>query len=208
MNTAYLSRPDTAFAAPAAVMPAAALMRFGVSIGNASVLLPTGVAAEFIAEPELFPVPRAPKGLVGMMQLRGAPVAVFAAGHTNNMHAARGVGRTGALVIGTLGQFGAVLVNNPPVSVTLPPAVRGKPILKVAAAHEAVGVTPWLARAIRFGVTDVNGIQWWELDLPELMKGLADSSPVSSNSVEHSSDKGLWISDKIHSLKFTKLENA
>jgi hypothetical protein len=198
MDTVYLSRPDSAFAAPAAVMQEAALMRFGVSIGNASVLLPTGVAAEFIAEPELFPVPRAPKGLVGMIQLRGAPVAVFAAGHTNNMQAARGVGRTGALVIGTLGQFGAVLVNHPPVSVTLAPAVSGKPILKVASAHEAVGVTPWLARAIRFGVTDVNGVQWWELDLPELMKGLADSSPVSSNMAEHSSDQGLWASDNIH----------
>jgi hypothetical protein len=198
METAYLSRPDSAFAAPAAVMPDAALMRFGVSIGNASVLLPTGVAAEFIAEPELFPVPRAPKGLVGMIQLRGAPVAVFAAGHTNNLQASRGSNRTGVLVIGTLGQFGAVLVNSPPVSVTLAPAVSGKPILKVASAHEAVGVTPWLARAIRFGVTDVNGAQWWELDLPELMKGLADSSPDSFNSAEQSSGQGLWASDKIH----------
>jgi hypothetical protein len=198
METTYLSRPDSAIAAPAAVVSEAALMRFGVSIGNASVLLPTGVAAEFIAEPELYPVPRAPKGLVGMIQLRGAPVAVFAAGHTNNAHSSRSVGRTGVLVIGTLGQFGAVLVSQPPVSVTLPPAVSGKAILKVASAHEAVGVTPWLARAIRFGVTDVNGAQWWELDLPELMKGLADSSPVSSNSVERSSDQGLWASENIH----------
>jgi hypothetical protein len=198
MDTAYLSRPDSALAATAAVLPEATLMRFGVSIGNASVLLPTGVAAEFIAEPELYPVPRAPKGLVGMIQLRGAPVAVFAAGHTNNLQALRNIGRTGVLVIGTLGQFGAILVNHPPVSVTLPPAVSGKPILKVASAHEAVGVTPWLARAIRFGVTDLNGVQWWELDLPELMKGLADSSPGPSSSLEQSSDQGLWASDNIH----------
>jgi hypothetical protein len=53
METTYLSRPDSAIAAPAAVVSEAALMRFGVSIGNASVLLPTGVAAEFIAEPAL-----------------------------------------------------------------------------------------------------------------------------------------------------------
>jgi hypothetical protein len=198
METAYLSRPDSAIAAPAAAPSEAMLMRFGVSIGNASVLLPIGVAAEFIAEPELFPVPRAPKGLVGMIQLRGAPVAVFAAGHTNNIQAARGIGRTGVLVIGTLGQYGAVLVASPPMSVTLPPAVSGKAILKVASAHEAVGVAPWLARAIRFGVTDVSGAQWWELDLPELMKGLADSSPVSSVSGERSVDQGLWASDKFH----------
>jgi CheW-like domain len=198
METTYLSRPDSAFAAPTAVLPDAALMRFGVSIGNASVLLPIGVAAEFIAEPELFPVPRAPKGLVGMIQLRGAPVAVFAAGHTNNLQTSRSNARTGVLVIGTLGQFGAVLVNNPPISVTIPPAVNGKAILKVASAHEAVGVTPWLARAIRFGVTDVNGAQWWELDLPELMKGLADSSPLSSNTVERSSDQSLWAGENIH----------
>jgi hypothetical protein len=198
METAYLSRPDSAIAALPAALPDTALMRFGVSIGNALVLLPTGVAAEFIAEPELFPVPRAPKGLVGMIQLRGAPVAVFAAGHSNTGQVARGVGRTGVLVIGTLGQYGAVLVPHPPVSVNLVPAVSGKPMLKVASAHEAVGVTPWLARAIRFGVSDVNGAQWWEIDILELMKGLAESSPVSVTNTEKHADQGLWAGDKFH----------
>jgi hypothetical protein len=181
MQPTYLDRPDSALTAPGtSALQEAALMRFGVSLGNADVLLPSGMAAEFIAEPEIFPVPRAPKGLVGMVQLRGAPVAVFAAGvqfDPNALSTGRNANRPGVLVLGTQGQYGAVLVPKPPVSVNLTNAVSGKAFLKAATAHDTVGVTPWLVPAIRYRVTDASGIHWWELDLGELMQALAASGP-------------------------------
>jgi hypothetical protein len=181
MQPTYTDRPDSALAVPAtSALQDAALMRFGVSLGNADVLLPSGIPAEFIADPEIFPVPRAPKGLVGMVQLRGAPIAVFAAGvqfDPNAFSSGRNVNRPGVLVLGIQGQFGAVLVPKPPVSVNLTDAVSGKAFLKAATAHDTVGVTSWLVSAIRYRVTDATGVHWWELDLGELMKALAASGP-------------------------------
>jgi hypothetical protein len=198
MQTAYLNRPDSAIS-PASVTPGvdSALMRFGIMIGNARVLLPKGVSAEYISEPEIFAVPRAPRSLVGLIQLRGAPVAVFASG-INYAHSSlpgRGVERPGVLVLGNQGQHGALLVAQPPFSVNLPTAEAASP-MKPATAHDAVGLYPWLVRAIRFAVTDLSGRQWWELDMAELMKGLTESASLlaSDHEPQHSAITGLGLS--------------
>jgi hypothetical protein len=183
MQPAYLHRPDSAIAPMSAALPDTALMRFGISVGNASVLLPIGIAAEYMADPEIFPVPRAPSALVGMIQLRGAPVAVFAGGvkYVPSAGGGRGASKIGVLVLGNQGQHGALLVNQPPISVQLPTDATGKGLLKGASAHEAVGVAPWVVRAIRFSVADLSSRHWWELDMAEFMKGLTESGlPRSS----------------------------
>jgi hypothetical protein len=193
MQPAYLHRPDSAIAPVSAALPETAQMRFGISVGNASVLLPMGIAAEFIADPEIFPVPRAPLALVGMIQLRGAPVAVFAGGvkYVPAAGGGRGVTKIGVLVLGNQGQHGALLVSQPPISVQLPPDATGKGILKGASAHEAVGVAPWVVRAIRFSVTDQSGRHWWELDMAEFMKGLTDSGALRPTSSDPSLNQVL-----------------
>jgi hypothetical protein len=205
MQTAYLNRPDSAIS-PASVTPGddSALMRFGIMIGNARVLLPKGVSAEYISEPEIFAVPRAPRSLVGLIQLRGAPVAVFASGlnYSASSLPARGVARTGILVLGNQGQHGALLVAQPPFSVHLP-NVAEKLTSTPASAHDAAGLYPWLVRAIRFSVTDLSGNRWWELDMAALMKGLTESGSLlaSENEQQSSAVTGLGLpKSTFHSL--------
>lgn len=51
--------------------------RFGVLFGGAGLLLPAGLACEFVDEAEVHPVPGAPSRLRGLMQRQGRPLPVF-----------------------------------------------------------------------------------------------------------------------------------
>ncbi len=184
MEQAYLARPDSALAVTQPVAELS-ILRFGVVLGGAPVLLPLGVAAEYIAVPEIFPIPRAPEGLVGMIQLRGTPVAVFAGGLQASATIAgnRAQIRAGALVLGTHGQYGAVLISSPPATVELQKSADGTVPHQSVTAHDTVGLKVWLTKAIRYGVVDSVGAQWWELDLQELMQGLSQSGHTSAISL-------------------------
>ncbi len=54
-----------------------AVMRFDVEIGGVRLLLPEGVPCEYFPQAVVYPIPRAPRRLLGMMHLRGHPVPVF-----------------------------------------------------------------------------------------------------------------------------------
>ncbi len=112
--------------ADAAGGPTQPRLRFGVSLGGVNVLLPAGVITEFVAQAPVFPVPRAPTRLLGLMQVRGHPVPVFdAAPLASDDWPA--LGRRDVLLIGTGAEAGAVAVDAPPRAISpLPVAAPGE----------------------------------------------------------------------------------
>ncbi|MGH1361051.1 MAG: chemotaxis protein CheW [Burkholderiaceae bacterium] len=54
-----------------------AAIRFDVEISGMRLLLPAGMPCEYFAQAIVYPLPRAPRRLLGMMHLRGHPVPVF-----------------------------------------------------------------------------------------------------------------------------------
>ena len=165
-------------------------IRFGVVLGNCRVLLPAGIAAEFLTDPPIYAVPRAPRGLVGLVQLRGGPVAVFSVDAVsanrnrreadsdlshgehlaNDLSTARSSRRSGVLVLGTAGQYGGIVVSQAPQAVTLSDAaVEGQ---------QDGGLTQDVASCVRYAITssavDSFGLVWSQLDVHRLMSALAD----------------------------------
>ena len=170
---------------------------FGVVMGNCRVLLPKGVPAEFLTDPQIYAVPRAPRGLVGLMQLRGGPVAVFSVDavsarrnrrdadndlkrseHTvKDLSQARSSKRNGVLVLGSAGQYGGIAVAQAPQAVTLSD--------ELAAPGQNGGITDDIASCVRYaigdGALDSFGIVWSRLDIHRLMSGLANPSLFDLN---------------------------
>lgn len=108
---------------------------FAVGLAGWTVCLPPGTPLEYVARTAVYPVPLAPGQMAGLMQLRGQPVVVFdvrqlpAADGSGPMSpapsglrsSARPAPATGAgiphgdvLVIGTLPQATALLIDSPP----------------------------------------------------------------------------------------------
>ena len=120
--------PEAGAAAPAAdakPVPTQPRLCFGVALGGVNVLLPAGVITEFVAQAPIYPVPRAPTRLLGLMQVRGHPVPVFdAAPQASDDWPA--LGRHDVLLIGTGAEAGAVAVDAPPRAISpLPVAAPG-----------------------------------------------------------------------------------
>ncbi len=122
--------------------------RFAIGLAGWTVCLPAAAALEYVARTPLYPVPLAPDAMVGLMQLRGQPVAVFdakrrpastgsTATSTGAIHAHLPAGPAATrramishgdvLVIGALPQAAALLIDTPPWPV---PAARlpGQPL--------------------------------------------------------------------------------
>lgn len=92
-------------------------VRFGIQFGGVHVLLPAGVPTEFVAQTPVYPVPRAPHRLLGLMQLRGQPVPVFDAGPTAPAEVPI-LRRRDVLLIGSGSDAGAVAVDATPRAIT------------------------------------------------------------------------------------------
>lgn len=116
--------------------------RFAVGLAGWTVCLPAATTLEYVARTPLYPVPLAPGCLAGLMQLRGQPVAVFdaqsltepagliedsavqASVHLPGEQAAavpEAISHGDVLIIGTLPQAAALLIDTPPWPV---PAAR------------------------------------------------------------------------------------
>ena len=94
----------------------AASVLFGVRIAGVGVLLPTDQTLEYVASATCFPLPGAGRRVVGMMQLRGHPIVVLDAA-VQPAPARHEIRRAAVLVIGTVPEAGAVLVDAPPEQV-------------------------------------------------------------------------------------------
>ena len=101
---------DAAMISPA---PASAAVRFGVMLAEVPVLFPATVITEFVLQANVYPVPRAPQRLLGLMQVRGAPVPVFDASLDPPAELPL-LRRRDVLVVGTGGEAGALAIHSPP----------------------------------------------------------------------------------------------
>lgn len=136
--------------------------RFGVSIAGVPVLLPTGTLLEYIAEAAVFPLPRSPRRVIGLLQLRGMPVTVFDPAPVFERPAPQ-LGRETVLVIGQGTDAGAVLVDAVPGQVDIAGADPD--------AMPAAGCV--FAESLGSAIRDVAGRSWWPVDPRRLFEALA-----------------------------------
>jgi chemotaxis signal transduction protein len=92
------------------------MQAFGVTLGGVPVLLEPGLPVEYLVDVEVYPMPRASTGMLGLLQLRGLVCPVF-----DPAERPRGASelsfRCNVLVIGTGASAGAVCVSQPPQAV-------------------------------------------------------------------------------------------
>lgn len=117
-----MSNPQSQSRAPAPVKA-----RFGVMLAGVPVLFPGGVITEFVVQASVYPVPRAPQRLLGLMQVRGQPVPVFDAALRPPRELAL-LRRRDVLVVGSGVEAGAVAIDTAPrqlalISLETPPTV-------------------------------------------------------------------------------------
>ena len=147
--------PDGDVAAPRGDEPRAQPRpRFGVVLSGVHVLLPAGVITEFVAQAPVYPVPRAPQRLLGLMQLRGQPVPVFDAAEQPDAELPR-LRRRDVLLIGTGAEAGAVAVEAPP-----------RPLSPVPGGERLPGPAVCFDAALGEGYVDPAepDLTWWLLD--------------------------------------------
>lgn len=137
-------------------------------LGGIRVLMPASRPAEFIADATIYPLPLAPRRVLGLMQLRGQPVTVLAA---------EGAAPSTIPVI----RKDAVLVigagEDAPMAfpVTAPPRQLGRltpwqgplPGRPHAAFAAALGA-PWVDQS------EPAGPPWWDADFDHLFAALVD----------------------------------
>lgn len=135
--------------------------RFGASIAGVPVLLPEGTLLEYIVDAAVFPLPRAPRRVIGLLQLRGVPVPVFDPSAAFERPAPR-LRRDAVLVIGQGVDAGAVLVDEVPSQVEV-----------AADDGEALPPdSPW-RDALGTAVRDPSGRCWWRLSPRRLFEALS-----------------------------------
>ncbi len=142
---------------------APAKVRFGVMLAGVPVLLPAGVITEFVVQASVYPVPRAPQRLLGLMQVRGQPVPVFDAAlqPPRELPLLR---RRDVLVVGSGVEAGALAIDSPPRQLTPVPL-------------ELPGAAPesCFAEAMEEAYYDPSEPQlvWWQLSPARLFTILA-----------------------------------
>ncbi|MGD9943819.1 MAG: chemotaxis protein CheW [Burkholderiaceae bacterium] len=143
---------------------AADLSRFGTELAGVPVLMPAGIALEFVPAAGVHPLPLAPRRVRGLMQLRGQPLLVIDPADP----AAPGQGPAT-----TTAGVSVLVVGTPPEAAAL----------VVPAAPRAVRITaPVPARAPRCGFADALGTAhadaaraggfWFDVDPEQLFAAL------------------------------------
>ena len=155
-----------------------ATIRFGIRLAGIPLLMPAGEMLEYLPEADVYPLPLAPRGLRGLMQLRGHPVAVFEAGAADVPADTRA--RLPVLLVGEPARAAALVVDEAPSRVVL--AGAGDAFASRAAAgaldHEAAGRAGGaaFAAALAEPVRDAEGRWWWPVDCDQLFETLSDDS--------------------------------
>ena len=136
--------------------------RFGATFGGVKVLLPEGIAAEYLPGQPVWPLPGAPRRMLGLAQLRGAPVPVFDASPAGPQELPV-IGRRALLVLLVGSDPAALAVEAPPreVGAVASPAAAGVP--RPACAFQEALAGP---------AVDARGELWWQLDAARLFEAL------------------------------------
>lgn len=103
---------------------------FGVRLAGLPVRLPAGTPLEYVAQASLYPLPLASKRVAGLMQLRGQPLVVLDAS-ANEATAAVALAPHDVLVVGTLPNAAALLVDGAPQPVAADADALGLPLARV-----------------------------------------------------------------------------
>ncbi|UCE30530.1 MAG: hypothetical protein JSW68_10745 [Burkholderiales bacterium] len=91
----------------------AAGIRYGVRVAGIGLLLPAEVPVEYLDGATVYPVPRLPRRVLGLLQVRGHPVPVLAPDAGFEPHVP-GLQRMNVVVIGAGAMAGALPVDAPP----------------------------------------------------------------------------------------------
>lgn len=122
-------------------------VRFDIEIGGIRLLLPPGIPCEYFASAIVYPLPRAPRRLLGMMHLRGHPVPVFDT-HSHPTDLLPIVQRCQLVVLRTSHEAVGLICDNPPGAVTLLGEIAEPPTELIAfnaalgTAYRATGEEP------------------------------------------------------------------
>lgn len=158
--------------------------RYGLCVAGIRLAFPPGELLEFLPDAPIHRLPLAPSRLVGLVQLRGHPVAVFDFGGTPAPPAGE---RRPVLVVGEPSRAAALLVDEAPRALVVDEAGQGGDDAQ-AGDGEQPGDTPaghvpgrTLERMLGPALRDADGTAWWPVEsarLFELLAGEGDPASV------------------------------
>jgi len=143
---------------------------FGVRLAGLPVRMPAGTPLEFVPQATLHPLPLAPARVAGLMQLRGQPLVVLDASPIDGASAAGApLAAHDMLVVGTLPNAAALLVDGAPQIVPDDPAALGLPIERAGVLADCPFFDAIVSHRI---VEGGDGAQWYEVDPSRLFAAL------------------------------------
>ncbi len=143
---------------------------FGVRLAGLPVRLPAGTPLEYVAQAALHPLPLAPARVAGLMQLRGQPLVVLDACAIGDESAARApLAAHDVLVVGTLPNAAALLVDDAPRPVNAGAAELGLPIERAG----VLAACPFFEAIVSHRIAEGDdGEEWYEVDASRLFAAL------------------------------------
>ena len=142
---------------------------FGVRLAGLPVRMPAGTPLEYVAQATLHPLPLAPARVAGLMQLRGQPLVVLDASPNDVSGAGAALATHDVLVVGTLPNAAALLVDGAPQSVSDEAAALGLPIERAGVLADCPFFDAIVSHRI---VEGGDGAQWYEVDPSRLFVAL------------------------------------
>jgi chemotaxis signal transduction protein len=152
---AYASASRTA---PVAAAFATQQSRYGYCAGGLRILVPKGMPSEVLVRPVVHPLPRCPRWMRGVLNLRGSIVPLFHFGFVADAIDSSNVGL--ALVLGERERAMAIALDALPASVT-------------PARSNTVPALPAMLMEHVQGVFEANGEFWLDLDHHALFSSFA-----------------------------------
>ena len=137
--------------------------RYGLCVAGMRLAFPAGELLEFLPDAPIHRLPLAPSRLVGLVQFRGHPVAVFDFGDTPAPQPGE---RRPVLVVGEPSRAAALMVDDAPRVLVIDegPAADARPCRNLSRSLERV-----LGPALR----DTDGMTWWPVEPARLFELLA-----------------------------------
>lgn len=142
---------------------------FGVRLAGLPVRMPAGTPLEFVPQATLHPLPLATARVAGLMQLRGQPLVVLDAAPDDASGSGATLATHDVLVVGTLPNAAALLVDGAPQSVPDDVAALGLPIERAGVLVDC----PFFEAIVSHRIVEgVDGAQWYEVDPSRLFAAL------------------------------------
>lgn len=146
---------------------------FGVRLAGLAVRMPSGTPLEYVAQAALQPLPLGPKRVAGLMQLRGQPIVVFdARAGEEPIAASVALAPHEVLVVGTLPNAAALLVDGPPWPLRDDAHMLGLPLARAGVLADCPFFDAIVAHRIAEDDGGKDGGEWYEVDPSRLFAAL------------------------------------